>query len=109
MKETLKKLDTLMGKVANEYDKLWYSLRKELTETMTKIVDNDPNKKVVFNEEYYGAFENVRGFKINIDFPDDIDIITKDGMKNSLDFFDLNEMRDFGLMILEGEYEIVEE
>lgn len=107
--EKLRELDYLLDDVANKYDELWYSLRKELTEVMTELLDNDYNKELVFDEKYYGEYENVRGFKLNKDYPDDVDIITKDGMKNSLDLFDINEMRDFGMMLIDGEYEIVEQ
>ena len=107
--EKMRELDSLLGDVANKYDELWYSLRKELTKTMTELLDNNPNNTLMFDEKYYGEYENIRGFKINKDYPEDVDIITKDGMKNSLDLFDINEMRDFGLMLIEGEYEIVEQ
>ena len=107
--EKLKELDCFLDDVSNKYDELWHSLRKELTETMTKLLGNNPNNTLMFDEKYYGEYENVRGFKLNKDNPDDVDIITKNGMKDSLDFFDINEMRDFGLMLIEGEYEIVEQ
>ena len=107
--EKLRELDSLLDDVANKYDELWYSLRKELTETMTELLDNNPNNTLMFDEKYYGEYENIRGFKINKDYPEDVEIITKDGMQNSLDLFDINEMRDFGMMLIDGEYEIVEQ
>ena len=107
--EKLRELDYLLDDIVNKYDELWYSLRKELTETMTGLLDNNPNNTLMFDEKYYGEYENIRGFKIDKDYPEDVEIITKDGMQNSLDLFDINEMRDFGMMLIDGEYEIVEQ
>ena len=102
----LKTLDKVIGEVTDKRDELWYKLRKALVETGLALLDNDKNKVAKFKEDYLASDDKIKGFMVDED-GDDLFIISEGWMEN-LDFYNLDEMRDFGSMMIDGEFEIEE-